>query len=308
MYMDVFFGKVRSLRGNTCASIYVNDAGWSRAYPLQRKADAHESLDKLFRDPGVPHTIVPDNAAKLTKGEFKKKVGCAGALIIPIEAYTPKLNLAESGIRELKRMYKRLMRKTRAPECLWDYCIELCARIRSATALDLPMLDGETGETHLTGDTKDISNLAEFSWYEWVWYQPPAKSADDEFDDRHLGKWLGPSHDVGEAMCSHVLTERATVLSRTSVFPLTAEDRNSEVIAKCKEEYMEKLKEKLGEQMALMGEQAFLPACQKHRIEFESTDCSSPSRFSCHSTVVARNEYVTPRASGSRVSNVALAR
>jgi hypothetical protein len=46
-------------------------------------------------------------------------------------------NLAESAIRELRRMFRKAMRMTNAPYVLWDFCIELMSKIRSHTALDI---------------------------------------------------------------------------------------------------------------------------------------------------------------------------
>ena len=39
-----------------------------------------------------------------------------------------------------------------------------------------------------------------------------------------IGRWLGPSHHIGSALCYYILTEKATVLSRTSVQHITAEE------------------------------------------------------------------------------------
>ena len=50
---------------------------------------------------------------------------------------------------------------------------------------------------------------------------------------------------VGSAMCSHVRTERGTVLDRTSIFPLTVEEENSEVVKQKKALFEERLAAKL---------------------------------------------------------------
>ena len=108
------------------------------------------------------------------------------------------------------------MRRTNAPRVLWDLCLELQALIRSHTALDLYELDGDTPETNLTGDTPDISHICEHAWYDWVWYLDPP---DFDMEIRKLAKWLGPSHDIGQAMCSKLLTKKGQIVCRASVFP-----------------------------------------------------------------------------------------
>ena len=128
---------------------------------MKSKGDAHLTLDRLFKDVGVFHTIVPDNELELTLNEFRKKALHAGSSIKPIGAYTHNQNLAESGIQELRRMYKKAMLQTNSPHVLWDYCVELMAQIRSHLDLDILKLSGDTPATMLTGDTADISNLCE---------------------------------------------------------------------------------------------------------------------------------------------------
>jgi hypothetical protein len=129
---------------------------------------------------------------------------------------------------------------------LWDFCFELVSLIRSHTCLSLDQLDGKTPETKLLGDTSDISFLCEFSWYDYVWYHVPAAP---EMQNRQLGRWLGPSTDCGEAMSSYILTQSAQVVSRTSVYPLSTEDRHSAAVNEKKRQYDERLATVLGPRM-----------------------------------------------------------
>ena len=109
MYCDILEGRSVSLLGNRYAAVYCTPFHWIAVDPIKEKSDAHKTLDTLFRSVGVPRVIIPDDAAELTKGEFKRKADRAQALIHPIEAYTPNANIAEDGIRELKRAYRRAM-------------------------------------------------------------------------------------------------------------------------------------------------------------------------------------------------------
>ena len=93
---------------------------------------------------------------------------------------------------------------TGAPEVLWNYCLEWCALVRSHTALNIPALDGQVPATRMTGDTSDISFLAEFGWYDWVWFVSPHDK--EQMGIKHPGRHLGPAINVGEAMCGTVLT------------------------------------------------------------------------------------------------------
>jgi hypothetical protein len=240
------FASVKSLQGNKCAQIFTIWFQWFVAYPLPSEADAHHSLDHLHREFGIFHTIIPDNAKELTAGDFRKKALKSGRYIAPIEAYSHNQNLAESAICELRRMFRKAMQQTTSPYLLWDFCIELMAKTRSNTVLDILLLQGDTPHTFLTGDASDISNLYEFRWYDTIWYTDHL----DKFQNRKLGPYLGPSYNVGKAMASRVLTSCAQVLTRTSIFPLSIEDLNTDSIKTQVQQYDQQLKQSLGDRIA----------------------------------------------------------
>ncbi|GAX10696.1 hypothetical protein FisN_14Lu214 [Fistulifera solaris] len=72
-------------------------------------------------------------------------------------------------------------------------------------SLKTAFLDGEVPQTLLTGDTADISHICEFGWYDWVWYISPQE---------HLGRYLGPSFDVGNVLCARILPASGRPISR----------------------------------------------------------------------------------------------
>jgi hypothetical protein len=74
---------------------------------------------------------------ELTKGKFLKIAKRYQCTILPCESYVKDANAAEDAIKELRRMFQRQMISKAVPEVLWDYCVELCALIRSMTALDI---------------------------------------------------------------------------------------------------------------------------------------------------------------------------
>jgi hypothetical protein len=71
------------------------------------------------------------------------------------------MNRAEGTIRELKRATRRAMLKAQTPKRLWDYCIELQAKIQSNTAHDITTLGGQTPETLMGGETADILDICD---------------------------------------------------------------------------------------------------------------------------------------------------
>lgn len=61
-----------------------------------------------------------------------------------------------------------------------------------------------------------------------------------------LGRWLGPTFDVREALTYAILTPSAEVVHRSSVIPLSTEEQNSEEIKLLKVKYTEGIERKLG--------------------------------------------------------------
>jgi hypothetical protein len=143
-------------------------------------------------------------------------------------------------------MYRRAMLTSLAPRVLWDHCLELQAEIRLHTALELMQLSGDVPLTLLMSDTPDISNLCQFAWYEPVWFIDPT----DPLENKKLSRYLGPSHNVGDAMCSKVLNSKGNVLVRSSVFPMLPDDTNSELVKQQISEFDETLQRSLGDRGA----------------------------------------------------------
>jgi hypothetical protein len=73
---------------------------------------------------------------------------------------------------------------------------------------------GQTGLEVLTGDTPDISNYTDFTFYSpvWFWKTPSAQ------EPPQPGRWLGVANDIGTRTLSYwVIDKRGQVYARTSV-------------------------------------------------------------------------------------------
>ena len=68
-----------------------------------------------------------------------------------------------------------------------------------------------------------------------------------EQESKQLCRWLGPSFDKGAELCYACATARGKVLIRSSVIPLTKEERNSEDVKEIKRNFTEELKNRLKE-------------------------------------------------------------
>ena len=79
--------------------------------------------------------MIMEGSKEKNLGDFSRKLRDAGCHRKQIEPHSPWMNLCEGEIRELKRGSTRKMLKQNVPKKLWDHCLELESRIRSATTL-----------------------------------------------------------------------------------------------------------------------------------------------------------------------------
>ena len=75
----------------------------------------------------------------------------------------------------------------------------------------------------MEGSTPDISEYAQFDWYEPVWYHDLAVSFPN--NNVKLGRWIGVAHNVGAALTSLVLPASGKAVAQSTVSPLTEEDK-----------------------------------------------------------------------------------
>ena len=73
VYGDTLIAKTKSLRQNKYAEVFATSFGWTRAYPMRLKSDAHEGLSLMFKRDGVPRAIIVDGSKEQTLGMFSKK-------------------------------------------------------------------------------------------------------------------------------------------------------------------------------------------------------------------------------------------
>ena len=244
IFTDTLKSRVKSKNQNTHAQVYCTDFHWTRAYPMQKESEAHHTLSKLFKDVGVPDTMVMDGAKAQTLGNFRRKLKEADCRIKQTEPYTPFSNAAEAGIRELKKATGRRLTKTRSPKRLWDDCMELESLIRSHTALDIWQLQGQVPQTLMTGQTADISQLFELGWYDWCYYHDSAIKFPN--DKLILGRWLGPSIDVGPAMTGKILKPNGNTRHVSTYRALTDEELEDPLVKQEMIEFDAAIRESLG--------------------------------------------------------------
>ena len=244
-YTDTMFSKVKSLGGHTAAQVFTNGRGYDRFYPISKKSEAPEALISFVQDVGIPQELVSDNAEEQIHGRFEKlckEYRIKRQLTVP---YSPWSNLAEAAIRELKAGIRRAMRRAGAPKRTWNYCGEWISAIRRLTALDMPQLEGRVAEEDVLGSTPDISNYAQFDWYEPVWYMDPTAQFPGE--KKLLGRWLGVAQVSIDIMAFFILQGTGKVVMRKSVWGLTSDESNDPTVKLRLADLDAKIREKIGD-------------------------------------------------------------
>ena len=112
------------------------------------------------------------------------------------------------------------MVERRIPRRLWDYGLVYESKVLSRISRGH---SERPGLEELTGNTIDISEWLDFSFYDLVWYWDKPKPTNDR-DAKLLGRWLGVAHRVGSSLCYWVLTESGKVLTRTTIQHITNDE------------------------------------------------------------------------------------
>ena len=96
------------------------------------------------------------------------------------------------------------------------------AAIRRLTALEMPQLQGRVPEEDVLGSTPDISQYAQFDWYEPVMYWDPISGFPHE--QKLLGRWIGVAKVSTDLMAFYILTRKGKIVVRKSVWGLSNDD------------------------------------------------------------------------------------
>ena len=98
--------------------------------------------------------------------------------------------------------------------------------------------------TLLSGQTADISQFVEHKWYNFVkWFE--YGSSCPEPKEVH-GRWLGPSMDIGPAMCSKIIKSNSQIINLSNYRAITEEDLQDPMQNKLCDEFDSELIKKLG--------------------------------------------------------------
>jgi len=218
-------GKAKSTRGYTHVQIYVSDKGFVYAVLMKaiNQSEYMLALKSFCREVGVPERLVCDPHRTQISKDVRRFLYEVGTTLRVLERSTQWANLAERFIGMLKNGVRADLRESDAPMVFWDYCLERRVMIMNYTARSTHRLGGLNPYTATTFETADISNIATFGWFEWVYYLEDKNSSRHKFPKalERLGRCLGPSKNHGSEMAQWVLKENGEIVPLRTLRRLT---------------------------------------------------------------------------------------
>lgn len=217
---DTLFAPMKSLHKMNCAQIFSNKAGFSVVYPQSNTkgdtvGDSYNSFALHF---GVPEHLTFDGFSSQV-GKNTKFFQALRRDSVDYHVSAPRRpneNPAEGSIRELKRRFYRVMFAKRVPKRLWDYLMIWISETGNLSVSSSKYANGRTATEIITGETPDISEYADFSFYDWVTFRSNAGLGEPE-----IGRWCGVSHKIGQLMSYWILPESGIPISCVTVQRMT---------------------------------------------------------------------------------------
>ena len=217
---DTIWADTKSLRLNVASQIYTHKCGLNAAYHMPRAngENVGNSLNDFIHEFGAPEHLTFDGAA-VQVGSKTKFVDTLRRNHIRHHTSAPRRpneNPAEGSIRELKKKWYRIQAKRNVPNRLWDYGITWVCETGNVTSISSRYAKARTPIEIITGETPDITEYLDFTFYDWVTFKNNAGVGHPE-----LGRWLGVSHRVGPLLSYWILPKSGIPISCNTVQKLT---------------------------------------------------------------------------------------
>jgi hypothetical protein len=161
---DALFGHYVCKEGQ----VFTDGISFTHAYPMKRKSEAWDQLEKLIRTlQTIPEAIVTDGAGEEIGSDWKRTIDKYRIQDKRTEPYSPWQNRAEHEIRELKKAVQWILHSSKAPPRMWCFALEWVTEIRRHTVHDIAALNERTPFEHYMGHTRNIAALCTYSFYDY---------------------------------------------------------------------------------------------------------------------------------------------
>ncbi|MEM7375684.1 MAG: hypothetical protein AAF587_44235, partial [Bacteroidota bacterium] len=214
---DTIFANCRSVGGSTCAQVYYGMTSQViTVHGMRSEAEFPNSYSDFLRSEGIPTILRRDfGSAQRSRAvqDIQRRYTIGDEFSEP--HHQQQNPVERNAIRWLKIHSKSLLDLTGAPEYLWLQAMRYLADVHNHTAKE--NLRWAIPLTVRHGDTRDISSLLAFRFYEPVYYLDyesfPSTS-------EKLGHWIGVARNVGDALTYEIYSpETGRILNRSTVRP-----------------------------------------------------------------------------------------
>lgn len=275
-FTDTFISKVKSIRGHKCAQVYGNKFGYLKCYAMEShtKGQLGDTLSVFIQDVGVVQKLHTDNAPEMVgrNTPFFKKARKEGIDLTSIEPERPDENYGEILVRMVKIGSARLMLKRKVPMRLWCYAMEYFCDLHSIMVPGMYRNKGRTGFEITFGFTPDISEYVEFRFYDYCYYWDTPQGYPHE--KKHIGRWLGVAHRVGQAMVFWVMNTNGKVIARSTVIPVEPSDYEVEEVRQRMADLDKTITDKIGDyRNALHEDVTEVPDLDEYELEAQLGFC-----------------------------------
>ena len=201
--------------GSMCAQLFVGHKSLvADVYGMKTDGEFVNTLEDQIRQRGAMDRLLSDNAQAEVSKKVKDILRAYAIGDWQSEPGNQNQNPAETRYRTIKAYTNNIMNRTGAPPncwllCMMYVCILLNHLACAALGYEIPM-------TKMDGQTKDISALNCYHFYQPVYFSEPNASFPSEPKER-LGRWVGIAETVGDALTFKVLTDDTQKVICTSV-------------------------------------------------------------------------------------------
>ena len=218
---------------------------------MEHKSSASQALKQFISDFSILDKLLCDGAAEQVgkRTELQSMVQKHAIDLHVTKPHRHNQSKAEGIVREIQKHWFRIMIRKKVPKHLWEYGIKWVCEVMQCTASTSGDLSGRTALEQLTGETQEITEYLDFTFYDWCWYND-----NTGLGETKLGQWLGISHHGGSLMSYWILTQKCNVILRTMVSRVTNFETQVDSTKSCLQEFDKAITDHLNDQAHIIIE------------------------------------------------------
>lgn len=182
---------------------------------MRTESEGPDALEDFFRDNGVPYALHSDNSKMQTGMSFQKIMRKYNIRSENTETHHPNQNPAEKKIQDVKRITKKILDWTGAPDFLWFFCMLCIVALLKYSATEY--IFWITPHQAFFVTTPSVSALLQHAFCQQVYFSEKKVFPDS---DERLGYWLVVAENKGDTFIYWILTENNQVLEISLILPV----------------------------------------------------------------------------------------